>query len=144
LAKVYVVNGTTRFSNRILATFINLGVMPQKMHVLTVPGRKTGKLHSTPVSIVTSESGRYLVSPYGEVSWVKNARVSGEVMLRRGSTRETLKIKELPPAEAASILKTYVSQEPITRPYFNLTPEPSMADFTAEASAHPVFELLEE
>lgn len=118
--------------------------MPQKMHVLTVPGRKTGKLYSTPVSIVTSESGRYLVSPYGEVSWVKNARVSGEVMLRRGSTRETRKIKELPPAEAASILKTYVTQEPITRPYFDLTPEPSMADFTAEASAHPVFELLEE
>jgi len=142
MAKIYHVNGLTRFSNRVMGVFIRLGLMPARMHLLTVGGRKSGKLYSNPVSLVVADDRRYLVAPYGVVGWVKNARTSGEVMLTRGPKRETLKIKELPLQEAAPIIKEYLKAEPLTRPYFTVTLESPVEAFEAEASAHPVFELL--
>ncbi|MCB9452700.1 MAG: nitroreductase family deazaflavin-dependent oxidoreductase [Anaerolineaceae bacterium] len=142
MAKTYQTNGVTRFANRILGSFIRMGIMPAKMHILTVKGRKTGKLYSTPVSLVMEGDRRYVVSPYGEVSWVKNARVSGEATLTRGSKQETRKLRELPPQEAAPILKAYITAEAITRQYFTVTVDSPVEAFEAEASAHPVFELL--
>lgn len=141
MAKTYQVNGATRFTNRVLAILIRMGIMPAKMHLLTVRGRKTGKLYTTPVSPVTDGSRRYVVA-LGEVGWVKNARASGEVVLTRGSKQETLKIKELSPAEAAPILKAYFTAEAITRPYFNVTLDSPLTAFEKEAGTHPVFELL--
>jgi deazaflavin-dependent oxidoreductase (nitroreductase family) len=142
MAKTYHVNGMIRFTNRLLGAFIRMGLMPTKMHLLTVRGRKTGKLYSTPVSLVISDNRRYVVAPYGVGSWVKNARANGEVMLTRGSSQETLKIRELAPQEAAPILKAYLGAEAITRPYFDVTLESPIEAFEAEAGAHPVFELL--
>ena len=47
-------------------------------YVLAVRGRKSGKRYETPVSLI--ENGeRWLVAPYGEVAWVRNARAAGEV-----------------------------------------------------------------
>ncbi|MCB9453303.1 MAG: nitroreductase family deazaflavin-dependent oxidoreductase [Anaerolineaceae bacterium] len=142
MAKTYQINGITRFVNRILVGLIRMGIMPAKMYVLTVRGRKTGKLYSMLVFPVIEGDRRYVVSPYGEVSWVKNARVSGEVTLARGSKQETLKLQELPAQEAAPILKAYITANAITRQYFTVTLESPMEAFEAEASAHPVFELL--
>jgi deazaflavin-dependent oxidoreductase (nitroreductase family) len=84
MSKAYQVTFVVRQVNKILCFFIRLGAMPAKMHVLTVQGRKTGKLYHTPVSVVTHDGQRFLVAPYGEVNWVKNARVQGEVMLEHG------------------------------------------------------------
>lgn len=142
MAKTYQINGITRFVNRILVGLIRMGIMPAKMYVLTVRGRKTGKLYSMLLFPVIEGDRRYVVSPYGEVSWVKNARVSGEVTLARGSKQETLKLQELPAQEAAPILKAYITANAITRQYFTVTLESPMEAFEAEASAHPVFELL--
>lgn len=142
MAKTYQINGITRFVNRILVGLIRMGIMPAKMYVLTVRGRKTGKLYSMLVFPVIEGDRRYVVSPYGEVSWVKNARVSGEVTLARGSKQETLKLQELPAQEAAPILKAYITANAVIRQYFTVTLESPMEAFEAEASAHPVFELL--
>lgn len=142
MAKTYQINGITRFVSRILVGLIRMGIMPAKMYVLTVRGRKTGKLYSMLLFPVIEGDRRYVVSPYGEVSWVKNARVSGEVTLARGSKQETLKLQELPAQEAAPILKAYITANTITRQYFTVTLESPMEAFEAEASAHPVFELL--
>jgi hypothetical protein len=95
-----------------------------------------------PVTLVERDNQRWLVSPYGESNWVKNARVAGEVTLFRGGKTETLKIQELPPEESAPILKEYITSEGIVRPYFDVQPDSSLADFEAEAHRHPVF-LLE-
>jgi hypothetical protein len=85
---------------------------------------------------------RWLVAPYGEVGWVRNARAAGEVTLRRGRRAETVAIVEVVPAEAAPVLKRYVSEVPITRPYFDVTPASDLAAFAAEAARHPVFRLV--
>ena len=106
-------------------------------------GRKSGRIYSTPVRLV--ENGeRWLVAPYGEVGWVRNARAAGEVTLRRGRRSETVKIEEISAAGAAPVLRQYVQQVAVTRPFFDAGPDSPLEAFEAfeaEASHHPVFRL---
>ena len=85
MAKQYEVTGQVRLFNRLMEFMIRLGIAPKPMYVLTVKGRKSGKAYSTPVSLVEQDGKRWLVSPYGQVNWVKNARAAGEVQLLVGS-----------------------------------------------------------
>jgi hypothetical protein len=75
------------------------------------------------------------------VSWVHNARAAGQVNLRRGRRRELLAVEEVGAAEAAPILRTYVNQVPVVRPYFVAGPGDPVEAFEAEAARHPVFRL---
>jgi deazaflavin-dependent oxidoreductase (nitroreductase family) len=143
MARKYQVNGVVRFVNRIGASMIRRNLGPQQNYLLTVNGRKTGKPYTTPVTLVVQNGNRWLVSPYGEVNWVKNARATGEVSLSRGGKTEMLKIQELDPKTSAPILKTYLHAVPYVRPYFNARPDSPLEAFEAEASQHSVF-LLEE
>ena len=68
-----------RIVNRIITWQLKLGIAPSIYYLLTVAGRKTGNPHSVPVVLVEEKENRWLVAPYGEVDWVKNARVSGMV-----------------------------------------------------------------
>ncbi len=42
----------------------------------TVPGRKSGVPRTTPVALGERDGRRWLVSPYGEVDWVRNLRAA--------------------------------------------------------------------
>jgi deazaflavin-dependent oxidoreductase (nitroreductase family) len=117
--------------------------MPGPTYLLTVPGRRTGRLLSTPVTLVEDGGRRWLVAPYGDVAWARSARAAGRVTLSRGSRSETLSIRELPAGEAAPVLQRYVTRVPITRPYFDARPDSPLAAFVAEAPRHPAFELRE-
>jgi deazaflavin-dependent oxidoreductase (nitroreductase family) len=143
MAKKYQVNGRVRFVNRIMSLMVRWNIAPSSTYLMTVRGRKTGKPYSTPVTLVERDGTRWLVSPYGQVNWVKNARAAGEVSLSRNGKTETLKIKELSPVESAPILKEYITAVGIVRPYFEVQPDSPLQDFEAEAPDHPVF-LLEE
>jgi len=130
-----------RIVNAILIPLLRLGIAPRVYFLLTVVGRKTGRPHSVPVTLVTEASHRWLVAPYGVVDWVKNARVAGTVRLSRGNTGSTYRVRELPPCEAAPILRRYLQAFPITRPYFSVRPDAPVDEFTVEAKTRPVFEL---
>jgi hypothetical protein len=45
------------------------------------------------------------------------------------------------PEEAAPVLKQYVTELPITRPFFDATPNAPLEAFVAEAHRHPVFRI---
>ncbi len=141
MAKTYQPSWLRRFGNRIIMVMIRRGGGPDNMFILTVRGRKTGRAYSTPVSLVIDGDQRWLVSAYGEVSWVKNARAAGQVTLSRGGQSETVRITELGPDEAAPVLKLYLEREVSPRPYFDVTPASSLADFAIEAPRHPVFRI---
>jgi hypothetical protein len=94
------------------------------------------------VSLVEESQNRWLVAPYGEVDWVKNARTSGRVELSRGKTSSQWTIRELSPQEAAPVLKEYLKMYPITKPYFDAMAESSLDQFVLEARSRPVFELI--
>ena len=141
MAKIYHVTPMLRMVNRTMRLMIRLGVAPKNTHLLTVRGRKTGRSYSTPVSLVIHGQDSWLVSPYGEVAWVRNARVAGEVILSRKGTSETVKISELGPEASAPILQEYIKNESITRPYFDVTLDSPLEAFIAEAPRHPVFRI---
>jgi deazaflavin-dependent oxidoreductase (nitroreductase family) len=129
--------------NRLVRLLLKLGWMPGPTYLLTVRGRRTGRPFSTPVTLVEEGGPRWLVAPYGDVGWVRNARAAGQVTLSRGRRSETLPIRELPPAEAAPVLQRYVTRVPITRPYFDVRPDSPLAAFIQEAPRHPVFRLID-
>jgi deazaflavin-dependent oxidoreductase (nitroreductase family) len=141
MAKTYQVSTTVKFVNRIMRTLVRFGIGPKQTYILTVRGCKSGKLYSTPVSLVEENGNRWLVAPYGEVSWVKNARAAGEVTLTRGRKLETVSIEEVGPQESAPVLKQYIKLEPITQPYFDIDPDAVLEAFVAEAPRHPVFRI---
>jgi hypothetical protein len=84
---------------------------------------------------------RWLVAPYGEVSWVRNARAAKQVTLLRRRRFDTVRIVELAAEDAAPVLKKYLAQVPVVRPFFDVTPNSNLPEFVAEASRHPVFRV---
>jgi deazaflavin-dependent oxidoreductase (nitroreductase family) len=140
VAKTYHLGRTRRLINAVLSPLARRGLAGRHMYILTVRGRKTGRRYSTPV-ILIEDSERWLVAPYGDVGWVRNARAAGEVELSRGGRSETLAIEPATPQQAAPVLQRYLKAAPVVRPFFDVTPGSSLADFEAEAPQHPVFRL---
>ena len=141
MAKSYRLTPLRRIANVLMRLLLRLGLAPRTTVLLTVPGRRTGRPRSTPVTLIEEDGQRWLVAPYGPVGWVHNARAAGQVELSRGRRSETVGLKELAPEAAAPILKAYLERVPITRPYFDVTPEAPLAAFAAEAPQHPVFQV---
>lgn len=130
-----------RVVNSILVGLLRLGIAPRNYSLLTVVGRRTGRPRTLPVTILHEGPQRWLVAPYGPVDWVKNARAAGTVRLSCGKVSSRYAIRELPPLEAAPVLRTYLRMFPITRPYFGIPPEAPIDEFAKEAMTRPVFEL---
>ena len=128
--------------NALVRPLARLGLAGPHTHLLTVPGRTTGTLWSTPVSIVRNGDERWLVAPYGERNWVKNARAAGWVELRRGRKRERLPVEELAREAAVPVLREYYRRFRVTRPFFDVSARLADEAWLAEAPRHPVFRLV--
>jgi deazaflavin-dependent oxidoreductase (nitroreductase family) len=118
-----------------------LGLTGPRTYLLTVPGRRSGKLWSTPVSLVRSGEERWLVAPYGDRNWVLNVRAAGWVELRRGRRLERLDVRELDPRAAVPVLREYYRLGRVTRPFFDVGLDSSDEEWLLEAPRHPVFGL---
>ncbi|WP_433380814.1 nitroreductase family deazaflavin-dependent oxidoreductase [Actinoplanes sp. CA-142083] len=123
-----------------MGVFVRAGVVPST-YMLTTIGRKSGRSLTHPATIVRDGERRWLVSPYGVVSWVYNARAAGRVSLARRGDRHDYAVRELSAAEAGPVLKRYIAVATATRPYFDANKDSPVEDFVAEADRHPVFEL---
>lgn len=142
MGREYHLTPVRRTVNTLMRLLIRVGTGGRHTYLLTVSGRKSGRRYSTPVTLIEDEQ-RYLVAPYGEVGWVKNARATGEVTLTRAGHSETMRISELEPENAAPVLRSYVQQVSVVRPYFDAAPDAPLDAFAAEAPHHPVFRLTE-
>lgn len=127
--------------NALVRPLARLGLAGPRTYLLTVPGRTSGKLWSTPVTIVRAGDERWLVAPYGERNWVRNARAAGWVRLERGRSKERLSVEELAPVDAVPILREYYRHGRVTRPFFEVTLASTDVEWAAEAPRHPVFLL---
>ena len=130
-----------RALNVVVRPLARIGLAGPQTHLLTVRGRTTGRLWSTPVSIVAQGGERWLVAPYGERNWVLNARAAGRVELRRGRKREQLAVEELDPDAAAPVLREYYRLFRVTRPFFDVSLDSPDEAWLNEAPRHPVFRL---
>ncbi len=144
MAATYRKTFVRRLGNFLIAPLARLGLAGRRTHVLTVRGRTTGRRYSTPVQIVVDGEGRrWLVAPYGERQWVRNARAAGEVELTRALRTTRHRIEEVAGEEAAPVLREYLRTTPIVKPHFDADVDSPLDAFAAEAPRHPVFRLLD-
>lgn len=136
MAKQYQV---PRNVNRLMAWTARRGM--GKTQLLTTTGRKSGEKREVPVSPIEIDGSEYVVSPYGEVSWVHNVRADSTASLRHGSKERRVRLKETPAAEAAPIVAAYYERESYARPYMDVPESPTVDDFAARASMFPVFKV---
>jgi deazaflavin-dependent oxidoreductase (nitroreductase family) len=120
------------------------------MNLLSVRGRKSGQLRTTPVGLFEVKGHRYLFSTFGRVNWVYNLRATHEAVLTHGRRKEVYTAVELSPENAAPVLKDaftpYLASSlmrPMLRIWYDATPDTSMNGFVKVAQNHPVFELHE-
>lgn len=129
-------------ANRLIAALYRLGWAFGTWYVLSIPGRKTGKLRSTPVSVLVINDRRYIVTGF-ETNWVKNARAAGWGFLTRGGKKEHVALVELPIQERPPILREFPRQVPHGVQFFErllgLPNDPEA--FAAAAARCPVFRI---
>jgi hypothetical protein len=128
--------------NRMVMALNRLGLAVGTQHILSIPGRKSGKLRSTPVSLLTVGGQRYICT-VGETDWVKNARAAGWGYLARGRKRERVALIELPVEQRGRVLREFPIQVPHGVQFFQMTlglsPDPEA--FAAAAPQCPVFRV---
>ena len=88
--------------NRIVKAIQKLGIPAGPSQILTVPGRKSGKLRSTPMTPFKHDGGLYTVAGYPGADWAANARAAGAGTLTRGRKSRPVKIIELSAEDAGT------------------------------------------
>jgi deazaflavin-dependent oxidoreductase (nitroreductase family) len=140
MAKTYRLGRVRRLVNTLATGLLRVGLAGRHTYMLSVTGRRSGDARSTPIVLLEME-GRWLVSPYGQVNWVRNLRAAGWAPLSRGRHRERITVSELGPVESAPILREYLRRAWVCRPFFDVGPDAPLAAFIAEAHLHPVFRI---
>ena len=125
-----------------LAWLLRLGVGPSHMRVLEVRGRKSGKVFSLPVDLLTKDGKLYLVAPRGHTQWVRNAESAGAIVLRRGSRAQEYRLRALSDSEKPPILKAYLdSFKSEVQRFFPLPAGSPVAQLVPLVTRYPAFEL---
>jgi deazaflavin-dependent oxidoreductase (nitroreductase family) len=99
--------------NKVMMAVQKLGIPTGPAMVLTVPGRKTGKPRSTPMTPFEHDGGLYVVAGYPGADWASNARAAGAGTLSRGRTSRPVRIVELSAAEAGPVLRSFAAKVPV-------------------------------
>lgn len=101
-------------ANRLYKLLLRRGVSigPEHSVVLTVPGRKSGRPRSTPVTPMHVDGKRYVVATFPGADWVANVRAADSVTLTDGRHAENIRMVELDPEQAAPILRFFGEQVP--------------------------------
>jgi deazaflavin-dependent oxidoreductase (nitroreductase family) len=73
--------------------------------LITVRGRKTGLPRTTPVTIIENSGRRGVISPFGEVNWVRNLRIAGHATITIKRRKEEVTAIELEPTEAVEFIR---------------------------------------
>jgi deazaflavin-dependent oxidoreductase (nitroreductase family) len=142
MAKTYKVSLGNRLINWVFRILTRFGLGASYRFILTVRGRKTGRLYSIPVDVMEYGGDQWLVAGYGVTNWVRNARAAGEVTLARGGRSQRFSVEEAEIQETVPVLRKYITEVPVTRPYFDARPDAPDQAIAAELARHPVLRLI--
>lgn len=141
MAKTFKPGLGLRIASSMLKRMVARGKGPSFMHLLSVRGRKTEQVHTTPVDVMEVGGHRYIVAAYGVTNWVLNARAAGEVTLSRGGHSERVRVTEIGPEEGVPVLRKYIKDIRVTRRFFDAKADSPDDVIAAEVPKHPVFRL---
>jgi deazaflavin-dependent oxidoreductase (nitroreductase family) len=99
--------------NKVMMAVQKLGIPTGPAMVLTVPGRKSGQLRSTPMTPFELDGGLYVVAGFPGADWAANARAAGTGTLSKGRRSRPVKIVELTAEQARPVLRVYPGEVPV-------------------------------
>ncbi|BBX27561.1 nitroreductase family deazaflavin-dependent oxidoreductase [Mycolicibacterium alvei] len=134
-----------KYVNKVMIGLNKLGVGGDKGPVvLTVPGRKSGKPRSTPVTPMTVDGHRYIVSGLPKGDWAANARAAGAATVHQGRRDQRVRMVEMPVEQARPLLRQFPILVPTGVGFMRnlgLVTGPHPDEFEALAGRCPVFRL---
>src|SRR5919106_607918 len=110
--------GWLPFANRIVKWLQRRGVKTGTIHILTVPGRTSGQMRSTPISLLTVEGIEYTVGGLEDADWVNNVRAAGWGYLAFGKERRKVTFTELPSDQREPVLRAFPVEIPHGTQFF--------------------------
>ena len=132
-----------RIVNRIYGWITSIGFGLPNSYVLQVSGRKTGKIRTVPVNLLSYNDKLFLVATRGHTQWSRNALADRKVTLKRGRLRTEFRLRVVLDAEKPKILKAYVTRfRRMGRRFFPVPAASPSASFAPFAERYPVFELI--
>jgi deazaflavin-dependent oxidoreductase (nitroreductase family) len=136
-------SGVERVFNRVFGFLVGLGLGYSYNYLLQVRGRKSGRIYSTPIDLLEVGDKRFLVAPRGRTQWVRNAEAAGEVILKKGRTRQKFRLRPIADADKPEILKAYLDtfKREVQR-YFPVAAGSPVQAFGELAPSYPAFELI--
>jgi deazaflavin-dependent oxidoreductase (nitroreductase family) len=99
--------------NKFMMAVQRLGIPTGPAMVLTVPGRKSGRPRSTPMTPFKFQGGLYVVAGYPGADWAANARAAGTGTLTRGRRSRQVRIVELTAEQARPVLREFPVKVPV-------------------------------
>lgn len=136
-------NWLARALNRTWAAIHALGVAPNYLVTLEVPGRRSGRLVRFPMVMVAVGGERYFVSMLGaNTNWIRNVQAAGGYATLRHGRCEDVRLEEVPVDRRAPLLQLYVRRAPGGRVHLPIPMDATLAAFAQIASRYPVFQVL--
>ncbi|HEU4370138.1 MAG TPA: nitroreductase family deazaflavin-dependent oxidoreductase [Methylomirabilota bacterium] len=136
-------SASERLFNRAFGVLVGLGLGLRHNYLLEVEGRRTGRVHSTPVNVLELDGKRLLVAPRGRTQWVRNAETAGAVTLKKGRRRRRFRVRVVSGADKPRILSAYLGRFRRTvQRYFPVPAGSGPTAFAEITDRYPVFELM--
>lgn len=135
--------------NPLVRRAMGMGVPMGPNGLITVRGRKSGELRTTPVAFVEVDGQTWVQSPFGDVNWVRNLRTAGAATITLGGRVEDVRAVELSRSEKvgffSEVLAPYIRRTRGRRLIARvLGLSEVLTDPVSAADLHPVFELRRE
>jgi hypothetical protein len=132
-------------ANRLVKALQRTGLPLGTIHVLTVPGRVSGRPRATPVSPLVVDGRRYVVAALPQSDWARNARAVGRGELASGRRRQDVVLTEVTdPDLRRSVVAAFPTEVPHGVGFFvrlGLVERADPEQFAAMADRVAVFEI---
>lgn len=131
--------------NFVIIGLQRIGIVFGPMQLLTVAGRRTGRLRTFAIAVVAVAGQRYIVQAFPKAAWVANARAAEQVTLTRGRRSMPARLVELPVEARRPVLHRLVEESPasVGKRYADngLSPSAAPQDVAASAERIAVFRV---
>ena len=91
--------------NRVAKPLVAAGLPMGPNGLLTVRGRTSGELRTTPLAIIEVDDRRWVWSPWGDVHWVRNLRAAGQATIQVRRQQFDVRAVELDPAQRIAFFR---------------------------------------
>jgi hypothetical protein len=133
-------NRMAAFLNRAWSILGSIGIGPNRLVTLKVPGRRSGRILSYPLIVADYQGERYLVAMLGQgAGWGANVRASGGRAVLKHGRSEAVQLDEVDADARAPILRRHLEVAPAARSFVPVDRHAPLSEFERVAAQFPVF-----